>query len=60
MSDYLSYKGYSGSINYNPIERTFFGMIRKQGWGYYPYEGKSLTELQIAFEIACDRSEEDL
>jgi predicted HicB family RNase H-like nuclease len=51
MKDMLSYKGYFGSIHYNPDDRIFYGKIEFIR-ALASYEGKDADSLEAAFTEA--------
>ena len=53
MKDMLSYKGYHGSIHYNPEDRVFYGRIEFIR-ALVSYEGKDADSLELAFVEAVD------
>lgn len=53
MKDMLAYKGYHGSIHYNPEDRVFYGRIEFIR-ALVSYEGKDADSLECAFFEAVD------
>jgi predicted HicB family RNase H-like nuclease len=53
MKDMLSYKGYHGSIHYNPEDRVFYGRIEFIR-ALVSYEGRDADSLELAFVEAVD------
>lgn len=52
--DYLEYKGYRGSVEYNKADGGFFGKVLGIGKGLIVYEGKTIDELRRDFEAGVD------
>ena len=53
MKDMLAYKGYHGSIHYNPEDRVFYGRIEFIR-ALVSYEGKDADSLEFAFVEAVN------
>lgn len=53
MSDYLTYKGYLGTVEYNGEDEVFHGKVHGIN-DLITFEGESVKELKTAFKEAVD------
>lgn len=53
MSDYLTYKGYFGTVNFNSDDEVFYGKIFGIS-DLINFEGSSVKELKESFEESLD------
>jgi len=53
MSDYLTYKGYFGTVNFNSDDEVFYGKIFGIS-DLINFEGSSVNELKESFEVSLD------
>lgn len=51
---YLSYKGYTGSVEYSPEDGCLFGKVQGLYGTLISYEGNSVEEIKKDFEEAID------
>lgn len=52
--DYLEYKGYKGSVEYNAEDDCLFGKVQGLSKECILYEGDTLAELRADFEAGVD------
>ena len=52
--DYLEYKGYKGSVEYNAEDDCLFGKVQGLSKECILYEGETLAELRADFEAGVD------
>lgn len=52
--DYLEYKGYKGSVEYNKIDNCLFGKVLGMSKDLILYEGNTVDELRTDFEAGID------
>ncbi|MDR1154657.1 MAG: type II toxin-antitoxin system HicB family antitoxin [Bacteroidales bacterium] len=53
-SNYLTYKGYTGSIEFSLMDKCLFGKILGFEKGVISYEGQTLEELEKDFKAGVD------
>jgi len=53
MGDYLSYKGYCGTVEYSAADDILYGCVVRIN-GLISYEGDSLQSLKADFQEAID------
>ena len=52
--DFLKYKGYKGSVEYNEKDNCLFGRVQGMSKDLILYEGATLEELRADFEAGVD------
>ena len=52
--DYLKYKGYTGSVEFNASEECLNGKVLGMTKDSITYEGETISELKIDFQNAID------
>lgn len=52
--DYLEYKGYKGSVEYNKTDNCLFGKVLGMSKDLILYEGHTIDELRADFEAGIE------
>jgi len=54
IMDYLEYKGYLGSVEYNKVDNSLVGKVLGMNKDSITYEGKDIDSLKADFEAGID------